>query len=429
MYIFHHGPHAAPGNHPLNVLVIGSTYPRHEDDYAVPWLREAVRRLTGRGHKVTVLAPSYRGLADHTLDGVPIRRFRYFPKRWEALTHEEGAPNRIRNRWLQLLGAPYVVMGSLAAARLAARDRFDLIHSHWPFPHGALAAAAQLACGAPVVTTNYGAEFALARRTPWVRPLLRQALRASDALVSISTYTAAEVRAVSGLGSRVIPYGITVEARPTPPPCSPVPKILFTGRLIQRKGVRYLIEAMPQILARRPAILQITGDGDQRGDLERLTRSLGLGAAVEFHGFVSNRRLDELYAGCDVYVNPSVVDDCGDTEGLGVGPIEALAHGRPVIASAVGGILDVIKHRETGLLVPQKDPCGLALGLLELLDNPELARSLARTGLDFVQRHFHWDLITDAIEDVYHDAIAAYRRPAVTAIPGAEARRSSGWAN
>src|SRR5262245_36413206 len=275
MYIFHR-QHAMPGGRPLNVLMIGSTYPRHEDDYAVPWLREAIRRLTGRGHKVTVLAPSYRGLADHTVDGVPVRRFRYFPKRWESLTHEQGAPNRIRNRWLQLLGAPYVAMGSLAAARLAARGRFDVIHSHWPFPHGALAAAARLAGGAPVVANSHGAEFALARRKPWVRPLLRQALRGSDALISNSTHTAEEVRAISGLGSRVIPYGITVNARPTPPPCNPVPRILFTGRLIQRKGVRYLIEAMPLILAQRPAILQITGDGDQRAELERLTRSLGL---------------------------------------------------------------------------------------------------------------------------------------------------------
>jgi glycosyltransferase involved in cell wall biosynthesis len=166
---------------------------------------------------------------------------------------------------------------------------------------------------------------------------------------------------------------------------------------------------MPQILAKRRAVLEITGDGDQRSELECLARSLGLGGAVEFLGFVSNQRLDELYADCDVYVNPSVIDDRGDTEGLGVGPIEALAHGRPVVASAVGGIPDVVKHQMTGLLVPEKDEVALAGAIIELLDDPARAQALAEAGLEFVQRQFDWDLITDSIEEAYHHAIAAYR--------------------
>ncbi len=76
----------------LKVAVIASTYPRHEADYAVPWLRESIRHLVDRGHQVTVLAPSYEGLADHAIDGVAVKRFRYSPRRWERLTHEQGAP-------------------------------------------------------------------------------------------------------------------------------------------------------------------------------------------------------------------------------------------------------------------------------------------------------------------------------------------------
>jgi glycosyltransferase involved in cell wall biosynthesis len=403
-------PNASPADQGLNICVIGSTYPRAQDDYAVPWLRESVNRLVARGHAVTVLAPSYQGLGDHTIDGVPVHRFRYGPRRWEKLTHEQGAPNRIRtNPLLQLLGVPYVVMGSLAAAVLAARRRFDVIHAHWPFPHGLIASAARLFGGAPVVTNCHGAEFALARHKAWVRPLLRQALRSADLLISNSSHTAGEIRSLCGRDSRVIPYGSTVRARPTPLLRRDVAHILFTGRLIQRKGVKHLIGALPRILTKRQAILKITGDGDQRKELEQLTRSLGVEHAVEFHGFVSNQRLDELYADCDVYVNPSVIDDRGDTEGLGVGPIEAFAHGRPVVASAVGGIPDVVKHRMTGLLVPEKDEEALAKAVIELLDDPVQAQALAGAGLEFVRRQFDWDQITDSIEDAYHHAIAAYR--------------------
>jgi glycosyltransferase involved in cell wall biosynthesis len=361
--------------------------------------------MVERGHSATVLAPSFQGLPSHTIDGIPVHRFRYAPSRWENLTHEQGAPNKIRTPTYQLLGVPYVAMGIRAAANLARRERFDVIHAHWPFPHGPIASAAHAISGAPVVMNSHGAEYALARRKKWVRPLLRDSLNRAQCLISNSSHTAAEVKALSGRDSAIIPYGSTVQARPTPLPRNAIPRILFTGRLIQRKGVEYLIRAMRSILTSRRAILQITGDGDQRATLEQLTHSLGLSEHVEFFGFVTNSKLDELYAGCDVYVNPSIVDDHGDTEGLGLGPIEAFSHGRPVVATAVGGIPDVVKHQRTGLLVPEKDPGALANAILSVLDDPLVASALAATGLEFARREFDWDRIIDLIEDIYFEAI------------------------
>jgi glycosyltransferase involved in cell wall biosynthesis len=161
--------------------------------------------------------------------------------------------------------------------------------------------------------------------------------------------------------------------------------------------------------------LRITGDGDQRCRLEALTAELGLGSVVRFYGFVENATLDRLYLGCDVYVNPSIVDDRGDTEGLGVGPIEAFAHGKPVVASNVGGIPDVVKHRLTGLLVPEKSPERLADAILELIERPDYALELARNGLEFSRERFDWGRITDSIEAVYREAIAG--RKAAHVVP------------
>jgi glycosyltransferase involved in cell wall biosynthesis len=393
----------------LRILVITSTYPRSEADYAVPWLRESLHRLSARGHEVTVLAPAYRGLRSHEIDGISVNRFRYSPRQWESLTHEEGAPNRIVNPLLQLLAVPYIAMGSLAAAWLAARRRFDVIHSHWPFPHGIMAATARPFGSAPVVANCHGAEFALARRKAWVRPVLRWALQSSEMVVCNSEHTANEIRSLSGCQARIIPYGSTVSGRPTPLPRNEVSKILFTGRLIARKGVEYLIKAMPLILTQRRAILQITGNGDQREGLERLASSLGLQDHVQFLGFVSNEQLDQLYSECDVYVNPSIIDSRGDTEGLGVGPVEAFAHGRPVVASAVGGITDVVKHEETGLLVPEKDEAALASAILQILADPSRAAVLAMAGHEHARRLFDWEQITDRLEEVYLEAIVQYR--------------------
>ena len=85
------------------ILVITSTYPRHDTDYAVPWMREIHRQLKEEGNEITVMAPSYKGLKSHTLDGIKVKRFRYAPASIETLTHEEGATYKVRKAYMQLL--------------------------------------------------------------------------------------------------------------------------------------------------------------------------------------------------------------------------------------------------------------------------------------------------------------------------------------
>jgi glycosyltransferase involved in cell wall biosynthesis len=395
----------------LRICIVTSTYPRHEADYAVPWLRESIAQFADRGHKITVLAPSFEGLQDHRIDGVEVVRFRYSPKRFERLTHEQGAPNRIRNPWYQLLGAPYLLMGCRAARRLAKRQSFDIVHAHWPFPHEPIGAAAAKVAQAPLAITAHGAEFALARLKPWVAACLKRSLQKADLRIANSSDTASQMLKLSGCQAEVLPFGSTVKPKSICVTKNPIPRILFTGRLIQRKGVEYLLRAVPLVLQSRRAQFVITGDGDQRAALESLCHTLQIGDAVEFLGFVDNRRLGEEYAHCDLWVNPSIVDDRGDTEGLGVGAIEAYAYGKPVIASAVGGIPDAVLHEETGILVPEKDPTALAAAICELLDNPAKARRLAATGVELSQQRFSWSRITDRLETLYIQTILDHARP------------------
>jgi len=428
----------------LRILVIGSTYPRHEADYAVPWLRASVAQLAKRGHQLAVLAPSFQGLGNHEIDGVPVHRFRYSPACWEKLTHEEGAPSRIRNHPLyQLLGIPYVMMGWRAGVRLARSEPFDIVHVHWPFPHGPIGLAAARTCGARVVMTCHGAEFAMARRRSWTRLLLRDALLRADLLLANSSDTARHIEALSGRSAQVLPFGSTVRAL-EPAPAGDVgavstaparrkrenvSRVLFTGRLIQRKGVEYLLRAVPLVLARRQAEFIITGDGDQRPRLESISRSLQLGDAVRFLGFVSNEQLDAQYAKCDVWVNPAIIDDNGDTEGLGVGAIEAYAHHKPVVASDVGGIPDAVQHGVTGLLVPEKNEQELANAILALLDDPQRASQMADAGFRFAQDTFDWDKLTMRLEDMYY-ALLDEKQPCDLPLgsrPARFRRALSGW--
>jgi len=124
----------------LRIAVLGSTYPRAADDHEVPWLRESVKRIAARGHKITVIAPAYHGLKDHEIDGVQVRRFRYAPGRWEMLTHGDGAPNKLKKYpILKLLTLTYILGGIVAVWRICRQERIDILQVHWPFPHGLMA--------------------------------------------------------------------------------------------------------------------------------------------------------------------------------------------------------------------------------------------------------------------------------------------------
>ena len=396
-------------NKQLKVLVITSTYPRYETDYAVPWMRETHRRLSAEGHEITVLAPSFKGLKSHLMDGIEVVRFRYAPRCVETLTHEEGATHKVRKPWMQLLAIPYIIVGCLVAAWLACTRRFDAVHVHWPFPHGLMGQVASLLNRAPMVVMSHGAEFALARRKKWVAPFLRQSLRAADLCVANSSDTASRVEALSGRECAVLPYGSTVVSIPAPAIEKEKPRVLFTGRLIERKGIEYLLQAVPMILAEHDVQFVITGNGDQRDRLVALRDELGLQQSVTFAGFLSKEDLQTEYSLCDVWVNPGIVDSWGDAEGLGVGSIEAYNYCKPVIASAVGGIPDTVIDGETGYLVPEKNSETLADAICDLLSDPAKAKRFGRNGYRFAERTFSWESIIPRMEDLYRLAAAPYK--------------------
>jgi glycosyltransferase involved in cell wall biosynthesis len=396
----------------LKVCVIGSTYPRFHEDPLVPWLRESVGRLARRGHEMTVVVPSFKGLASHSIDDVSVLRFRYAPSAVESLTHDQGAPNKLRNPLYNLLAAPYILSGAVHLAAWAARYRFDVFHVHWPFPHALLASLAVTFPKMPRVATCHGAELAMAGRSALFSGILRRSLLAADVLSCNSSHTKNEIERLCGRDAAVIPYGATVTGSVGPRdarrPLGPdeVATLLFSGRLIQRKGLDYLIRALPAVLERRQVKLVVTGEGDRRREWEDLAATLGLRDRVEFLGYVSSERLAELYRACALYVHPAIFDDNNDTEGLGVVLIEALANRCPVVASSVGGIVDVIAHEETGLLVPEKNERALADAIVRILDDPALAQRLGNSGYEFAKRQFDWERITDETEDLYRSAIA-----------------------
>jgi glycosyltransferase involved in cell wall biosynthesis len=367
---------------------------------------ELLVRLRRADVEAEVLTSSYRGLASGSFRDIPVHRFRYAPARYEDLTHDEAAADRVgRALRYRVLAVAYLAAGSLAALRLARRRGYDVIHVHWPVPNAVLGLAARLGRRAPTVSTFYSLELRLGGTSKPVRSLIRWTVTSPQRVVAISTATAAALRELAPVPVEVIPYSLpamTVPERTRPR--GGTFQVLFVGRLVARKGVDVLLRARAAQRTVRPVELVICGGGPEREALEALAAQLGIAHDVRFEGRVSDERLHEAYAEADAFVLPAVIDARGDSEGLGVVLLEAMSAGVPVVASATGGIVDIVADG-AGLTVPPGDPEALAAALDRLADDDEVAAALAEAGRARLAGPFAWDGIVERWLAVYRSVV------------------------
>jgi glycosyltransferase involved in cell wall biosynthesis len=399
----------------MKVLFIVTAYPRREGDIITPWMGETIDRLRRAGTEVEVLAPSYRGLATGFIDGVKVHRFRYAPARWETLTHDMPALDRIaKNPLFAGLLPAYIAAGSRAAARLAREGEFDVVHAFWPIPHGIFGVAARNASRAALVSTFFSAELNWGRTTRRIfGPILKRIVDSSDAITVISSYTGQRLREyVSGVKTVIIPFGAAAvrhagREAPVLRARDDDFELLFVGRLVRRKGVDVLLHAVKILRDDTRLHVRIVGGGPEKRALEELCAELGVGNRVTFEGVVDTARIDELFSQCDALVLPAIVTETGETEGLGVVLIEAMGYQKLVIATSAGGIVDIVTNDDTGLLAEPGNPNELAQAITNAMDNPAEMAEIARRGSAFAERAFGWDRIVASLSDVYKSAVAS----------------------
>jgi glycosyltransferase involved in cell wall biosynthesis len=305
----------------VKVAVLTTSYPRWPEDAAGRFVGDAVEGLREAGVEVTVVSPL---------------SFRHF-----GIAYGHGVVGNLRRRpWLGLL-LPAMLVSFARAARRASRD-VDLVHAHW-LPAGLVAAST----GCPFVVQLWGTDVELARRAP---QLARLVLRRARLAICASSELAAAATELGAPAVRVIPGAVDVPETVGEP--DDPPHVLYAGRLSPEKGVLELVEAA------RGLPLVIAGDGPLR---DRVPGALG---------FVPHDRLLGLYESAAVVACPS------HREGYGVVCAEAMAYGRPVVASAVGGLRDLVVDGETGLLVPPGDVTALRSALELVLGDAGLRRRL-----------------------------------------------------
>jgi glycosyltransferase involved in cell wall biosynthesis len=328
----------------MRVCVLTTSYPRGAADVAGAFVRDQVEHLRAAGVDVVVVSP-----AD----------FRHF-----GIAFGDGIVQNIRRRPWLIAVLPLFVGAFALAARRAAGDA-DVVHAHW-IPSG----LAALATRRPFVLQVWGTDVELARRIPWlVSPLLRRA----RTVVAASAFLADAARVLGARDVRVIPNGVEIPegvGEPAEPP-----HVLFVGRLSQEKGILEFLEATKGL----PRV--VVGDGPLRVQVP------------EAVGFVPPGELGPYYARAAVVCVPS------RREGYGVVAREAMAYGRPVVATAVGGLVDAVSD-ETGRLVPPGDVSALRLAAAALLEDRSLRGRGGRAAQEHARAAFSWDACVRELVDV-----------------------------
>ena len=182
--------------------------------------------------------------------------------------------------------------------------------------------------------------------------------------------------------------------------------LLFVGRLIRVKGVYYLIKALPEVLKQHPKTkLLIVGSGPEKRRLMQLSAELEIINKVVFIDEVLQEDLIPLYSIANILVLPSIIDVTGETEGLGVVLLEAMACRVPVIGSDVGGIKDIIIDGETGLLSEQKNNDSLAEKIIQLLSDEQLRKKVIENGFKLVKDKYTWEVISNRFLNIYMEVV------------------------
>src|SRR3954453_11477461 len=369
----------------MRVLVVTHNYPRFAGDPAGAFVARIAQGIAASGGSVEVLAPHAPGIpADECVEGVQVRRFRYGPEFMERVAYSGNLHSGRLRSPLIAAAFPGFLFGFRHALQSAV-GKFapEIIHAHWWLPAGWFASGTSV----PYVITCHGSDVRLLDR-PLLRRLATPVFRKAAGVTAVSNFLAEDIqRLLPETRHRVqgtpMPVDILAFAKGAYLEKVDPPRILYAGNLVVSKGVDVLLRAAALLSQRAvPYQLKVLGQGPAQRSLQDLAGQLGIAAHVTWSPFVPQSQMPREYAASTVTVLPTR----GQSEGLGLTLVEALVAGSAVVGTPAGGIPEVIRHEETGLLSRPGDPGDMADQLQRLLIDHELRARLTGAGKAYAER-------------------------------------------
>lgn len=397
----------------MDILVLATTFPRWKDDTTPAFVYELSVRLQQKGHKITVLAPHCDGSNKfENWNGMEIHRFRYFwPYKYQKVAYNGGIIPNLERSWIARIQLPFfLICGLVSTIVLIYKKKIDLVHSHWVVPCGVCGAICKFLFKTGHVTTAHAGDVFTIKNTA-LKIFGTFAMRNADIITANSGYTHKILESIDyDCSDKIIVVPMGVDPTRFQPSCPSNLKeqfnaehIVFSvGRLVKKKGFDNLIRAMATVNRTFPSTkLVIGGSGPEEVNLRKLVREQNLDKSVIFTGFIPVEDLPKYYASADIFVLPSIETNSGDTEGLGVVLLEAMASGTVVIGSNIGGITDIISHGYNGFLTKPGNPDDIAEKIIDLLRSPKRRKTIAFNGYNTAINKFSWDNITDQFIEIF----------------------------
>lgn len=392
----------------MRLLVLTHNYPRFSGDPAGAYVARLARAAAEAGAEVRVVAPHTGNTPEREVaERFSLHRFRYAPEGLEVVGYRGDSGRGLLRQPLTLALAPFYLDRFRRAARLAVAELSpSVVHAHWWFPGGWVAAG----LGPPYIVTSHGSDVRLFDRHGLWRRLGHRVLAGAGAVTAASHFLAEDIERHAS----PLPQPVTVTPMPvdadlfatgrTVPKVAP-PRILYAGNLVPSKGVDVLLRSLASLRDQGVACRgRILGEGPAQSALQRLAQELGLRGTVEWSPFVPQHRMPAEYGASTITVLPTR----GQAEGLGLTLVEALLSGCAVVATAAGGITEVVQDNETGLLAGDGDAQDLAAKIGLLLRDAALRERLTRTGQARVLDRYSPKAAAARFLALY-DAIAARR--------------------
>ena len=399
-----------------NILVysLGTTYPESKKTITPKFIHTFNKELVKLGFRVVTITPHLKGaLTKENIDSVEILRFRYFPEDWELdRTPISDVVNNSKAGFLKVF--IMIIIFFLYTFFVCLKKKPDIIHAHWIFPCGYIAYIVSKFLKLKVITTAYGGEIPQIQKFNFLKKIVVPAMNKTNMIIVPSTYIKNELGQLGFNNEKIkvmklIPNFLDhtsdfeflkkIKSKFT----NPENKIVFfVGRLVERKGVKYLIQSLLEMKTKNIHLI-ICGKGYLSDELKALTKSLSLDNKVTFIAS-DHKELGYIHDISDCFVLPSVIDCKGETEGLGLVILEAMESGVPVVASAVGGITDIIKHEYNGLLVEQKNPKAIADAVDRVLSDEQLRKKLV-TNVKITAKEFSPQTVAEQYTKIFHQIL------------------------
>ncbi|MBT5470092.1 MAG: glycosyltransferase [Nitrospina sp.] len=400
-----------------NLLIFTSTFPRWLGDKTPADFVYCLAQEMSKFYSTNVLAPHHPDAATHeTMESITVFRFPFFwPKSKQILANGKGMLANIRQSLLAKIQIPFLILsGMIAFVRTLRKTKASIVNSHWLVPQGLISAFFKKRYGYFHAITIHAADVFLLARIPFGKLLTRFIVDNTDIFLPVSRKNQEILESLAPnkkIRSEILPMGVSIQFFDSSENVAPeelgidVTKknALFVGKITEKKGLPYLIRAFTDwSKTESNARLIIVGDGFMRSQCEEEANQLNVADKINFVGMKSKTEVRNYLKNSDLLVVPSIIDSLGETEGAPVVVMEAMAAGKPIIASDVGGISDMVSDNLNGIIVQPKDVTALTEAFKTIYYENSL-QTMGKKSFEIIQ-DYDWKSIGEKYKNAFSNS-------------------------